>query len=33
MDKAARALGLDGLQIRLRNLAAKGEEVVNRPLK
>lgn len=28
MDKAARALGLDGLQIRLRNLVAKGEEVV-----
>lgn len=28
MDSAARALGIDGLAIRLRNLAAKGEEVV-----
>ncbi|MDZ5697459.1 molybdopterin-dependent oxidoreductase [Chelativorans sp. M5D2P16] len=28
MDKAARQLGIDGLQIRLRNLARKGDDVV-----
>ncbi|WP_191090164.1 molybdopterin-dependent oxidoreductase [Histidinibacterium aquaticum] len=28
MDKAARALGIDGLAIRMRNLARKGDEVV-----
>src|ERR1700688_2768979 len=28
MDAAARQLGLDGLQIRMRNLAGKGDEIV-----